>query len=175
LESDRIFLNQHTMLFVASGGSMPHFCTSCGSGPVDDTASFCPACGRPVLQIPDANSGAAPVSAPVVSSTGGLSENVAGMLAYVTIIPAIVFLLVAPYNRNRFIRFHSFQCIFLVVAVTIIHLALAAMPVIGWALSSLVSLVFLALWVVLLIKAYQGQVFKVPVIGDIAEKQANTI
>jgi len=38
------------------------------------------------------------------------------MLGYVTIIPAIVFLLIAPYNKSRFVRFHSFQCIFLTVA-----------------------------------------------------------
>ena len=43
----------------------------------------------------------------------GLSDNAAGALAYVTIIPAIIFLIVAPYNTNSYIRFHSWQSIFL--------------------------------------------------------------
>ncbi len=54
----------------------------------------------------------------------GLNDNVAGMLAYVTFIPAIIFLVMEPYNRSRFVRFHSLQCIFLFVAVAIVHFAL---------------------------------------------------
>ena len=46
------------------------------------------------------------------STTGGLEDNVAGMLAYITIIPAIIFLVVEPFNKRRFVRFHSFQSIF---------------------------------------------------------------
>jgi len=41
-----------------------------------------------------------------------MTDNVAGALAYVTFIPAIVFLVLEPYSKNRFIRFHSFQCLF---------------------------------------------------------------
>jgi Predicted membrane protein len=104
-----------------------------------------------------------------------MADNVAGMLAYVTFIPAIVFLAMAPYNRNSFIRFHAFQCIFFSVALFAIHLVLAFIPVIGWLISMLVSLAALGLWIVMLIKAYQGQRFKLPVIGDMAEKQANTM
>ena len=95
------------------------------------------------------------------------------MLAYITIIPAIIFLVMEPYNRNKFIRFHSFQCIFLWVALVVIHIVLGFIPIVGWALSIFVSLAALALWIVLLIKAYNGQMWKVPVVGDIAEKQAN--
>ena len=95
------------------------------------------------------------------------------MLAYVTFIPAIIFLLLEPYSRNRFIRFHSFQCIFLSVALFVIHIVLMFIPIIGWLISLFVSLGALVLWIVLLIKAYQGQKFKVPFIGDLAEKQAN--
>jgi uncharacterized membrane protein len=101
-----------------------------------------------------------------------MADNVAGMLAYVTFIPAIIFLLIAPYNRSSFVRFHSFQCIFFSVALFVIHLVLGFIPVLGWALSLLVSLAALVLWIMLLVKAYQGQRFKLPVIGDLAEKQA---
>src|SRR5580704_17471460 len=108
-----------------------------------------------------------------------LTDNVAGALAYVTIIPAIVFLVMEPYNRNRFIRFHSFQSIFAAVAWTALWIALSIvvhMPFLGWLtflIWPLVSLAGFVIWVILVLKAYQGQKFKLPVIGDIAEKQAN--
>ena len=100
------------------------------------------------------------------------------MLAYVTIIPAIIFLVVEPYNKSRFIRFHSFQCIFFCVALIAIQIGLsilAFVPFMGLItipLHLLVGLGALALWIVLLLKANQGQMFKLPVIGDLAEKQA---
>ena len=148
---------------------MAKFCTSCGST-MDDGAVFCSKCGKgsPGASAPGAV--AAPAAAP---AAGGLTDNVAGMLAYITIIPAIIFLVMEPYNRNKFIRFHSFQCIFLWVALVVIHIVLGFIPIVGWALSIFVSLAALALWIVLLIKAYNGQMWKVPVVGDIAEKQAN--
>jgi len=107
-----------------------------------------------------------------------MTDNVAGMLAYITIVPAIVFLLVAPYNRNRFVRFHSFQCIFLTVAWIALGMALSIVgmiPVLGWMtllIWPVIGLAGLALWVILLIKANQGQMWKLPFVGDLAEKQA---
>ncbi len=148
---------------------MARFCVSCGSQ-ISDESNVCSKCGQPAYQA----AGGGTVAAP---STGaaGLTDNIAGMLAYVTIIPAIVFLLLEPYNRNRFIRFHSFQCIFLCIVLVVIHVVLLAVPIIGWAISIFVNLGALVLWIVLLLKAYQGQKFKLPVIGDLAEKQANTV
>lgn len=101
------------------------------------------------------------------------------MLAYVTIIPAIIFLVIEPYNRKAFIRYHSFQSIFFAIAWTILWIALGIIgniPVLGWAtvfLWPLIALGGLVIWILLMFKAYQGQMFKLPVIGDIAEKQAN--
>ena len=104
------------------------------------------------------------------------------MLAYVTIIPAIVFLVLEPYNKRRFIRFHAFQCIFLCIALFVLGVALRILwliPFLGWAvgivLSPLILLAELILWIFLLMKAYQGQMFKLPVVGDMAEKQANAV
>jgi uncharacterized membrane protein len=119
-----------------------------------------------------------------VVAAAPLAENVAGMLAYFTIIPAIIFLLVEPYNRNKFVRFHSFQCLFVAAALVVIDVVLMILaailhiiPVIGWmvtaALWPIYSLAVLLLWVLLVIKAYQHQVYKLPIIGDLAEKQAN--
>jgi uncharacterized membrane protein len=102
----------------------------------------------------------------------------AGALAYLTIVPAIVFLVLEPYNRSRFIRFHCFQCIFATVVWTGLWIALsivAHIPFFGWLtilVWPLVSLAGFVVWLILMLKAYQNQMFKLPVIGDIAEKQA---
>jgi uncharacterized membrane protein len=140
------------------------FCNQCGAQIADGTTT-CAACsGRPAV---------------AVASTGaGLADNVAGMLAYVTIIPAIVFLVVEPYNKSRFIRFHSFQSIFFAVAWTALWIVLnivAHIPLLGFLtilIWPLVGLAGLVIWIILLLKANQGLMFKLPVIGDLAEKQA---
>jgi uncharacterized membrane protein len=113
-----------------------------------------------------------------------MTDNVAGMLAYVTIIPAILFLVIEPYNKSRFVRFHSFQNIFLHVAALVLWIALfivsavlAFIPILGHLVAFLIwmalSVGLLVIWIMLLIKANQGQMWKLPVIGDMAEKQAN--
>ena len=99
------------------------------------------------------------------------------MLAYFTIIPAIVFLLIEPYNRNRFVRFHSFQCLFTAAALIVLHICLSfisyALPLLMLPILGLLGLAELALWLLLVIKAYQHEMFKLPIVGDLAEKQAN--
>lgn len=142
------------------------FCTVCGAQTADGSA-VCPACIR----------SGAPAPGPV-QSTSGLTDNVAGMLAYVTIIPAILFLVIEPYNRSRFVRFHAFQSIFFAVAWTALWIVLSFLvhiPFLGWLtilIWPLVGLAGLVIWLVLLLKANQGQMWKLPVIGDMAEKQA---
>jgi uncharacterized membrane protein len=142
------------------------FCTVCGAQTADGSA-VCPACSR----------SGAPAPAPV-QSTSGLTDHVAGMLAYVTIIPAILFLVIEPYNRSRFVRFHAFQSIFFAVAWTALWIVLSFLvhiPFLGWLtilIWPLVGLAGLVIWLVLLLKANQGQMWKLPVIGDMAEKQA---
>ncbi len=107
-----------------------------------------------------------------------MADNVAGMLAYVTFIPAIIFLVTAPYNQSRFVRFHSFQSIFFTVALVAIQIVLTMLTFMPFMffitgpLHLLVGLGALVLWIVLLLKANQGQMYKLPVIGDMAEKQA---
>lgn len=148
--------------------------------------AFCSVCGT---QIPDGTTTcaahttrvAATVPPTATASAGGLTNNVAGMIAYITIVPAIVFLVMEPYNRNRFVRFHSFQCLFFAVGWTVLWIALgivAHIPFLGWMtilLWPLFSLAGLVLWIILLLKANQGQMYKLPVIGDMAEKQANAM
>ena len=143
------------------------FCSRCGSQ-IPDGSTACPACAAGA----SASTGAAP--------DAGLTDNVAGALAYITIIPAIVFLVLEPFNKKRFVRFHSFQCIFFHVAWIALWIALSIIvhiPLLGWATALLWPLVGLAgfvIWIVMVLKAYQGQMFKLPVIGDVAEKQAGS-
>ena len=135
------------------------FCPSCGAQIAD--GATCSKCAGGAVQ---SQSTSAPAAA-------GLTDNMAGALAYVTIIPAILFLVLEPYNKKRFVRFHAFQSIFVYVAWIIIGIGLSF---IGF-VPMLWTIVRLALFVTLLIlalKAYQGQMFKLPVIGDIAEQQA---
>jgi uncharacterized membrane protein len=109
---------------------------------------------------------------PEETPQSGLSDNAAGALAYVTIIPAIVFLLVEPYNKNAYVRFHSWQSIFLGIAMFAIEIVLSVIPIVGWILIPFVLIGFLVLWIIVLLKALKGQRFKLPFIGDLAEKQA---
>jgi uncharacterized membrane protein len=145
------------------------FCNMCGAQ-IPEGATVCPACaGR--------STGPAVATAP----PQGLTDNVAGMIAYITIIPAIIFLVMAPYNRSKFIRFHSFQCIFFAIAWTALWIVLsfiAHIPFLGWLTILIWPLIGLAgfiIWIVLLLKANQGQMYKLPFIGDMAEKQANAM
>ena len=142
---------------------------------------FCPTCGTEIAdgaRCPKCAGGAGRGASEVTPATAGLTDNVAGALAYVTILPAIVFLVVEPFNRKRFVRFHAFQSIFFFIAWTVLGIGMAFIahiPFLGWATVLLWPLISLALFVILLIlalKAYQGQMFKLPVIGDMSEQQA---
>ena len=145
------------------------FCSACGAQ-IPDGSTVCPACNRSTIS--------APAAAPVAGG-GGLADNVAGMLAYVTIIPPIIFLVTPPYNKSRFVRFHAFQMIFFSVAMIAIWIGLTiigfvpGLIFITFPLHMLIWLGSFIIWIILLIKANQGLMYKLPVIGDLAEKQAN--
>ncbi|HET8546796.1 MAG TPA: hypothetical protein VFL57_02270 [Bryobacteraceae bacterium] len=114
-------------------------------------------------------------------ASAGLSENVASALCYLLgLITGILFLILAPYNQNKNIRFHAFQAIFFhvawIVLVIVETIIAAALP---WSLYFIASLLYmivilggLALWLYLMITAYQGKRVKLPVIGDLAQQQA---
>ena len=144
------------------------FCSTCGAQIADGSTTCAVCAGRAA-------------AAPPVATTGGMADNVAGMLAYVTIIPAIIFLVMEPYNKNRFVRFHSFQCLFFCVALIILQIGLSILAVVPFMalltipLHFLIAIGGLIVWVILLLKANQGQMYKLPVIGDMAEKQANAM
>lgn len=115
-----------------------------------------------------------PQGAPPAPAQSGLSDNAAGALAYVTIIPAIIFLIVEPYNKNAFVRFHSWQSIFFGIAFVAVHIVLGIIPVIGWLILALLDLAFLVVWVILLLKALKGERWELPIIGKFAAQQAGS-
>jgi uncharacterized membrane protein len=100
----------------------------------------------------------------------GLAENVAGLLCYVLgWVTGIVFLILEP--ENKFIRFHAIQSICVFGAFTVVGIILSFIPFIGFVLSWLISILSLILWIVLMVKAYQGTKYKLPWAGDFAERR----
>jgi uncharacterized membrane protein len=110
--------------------------------------------------------------------SGAMADNVASALCYlVGLITGIIFLVLAPYNKNPTIRFHAFQSIFMNVAWIIIAVGLnVVLGIAGlWGLfflSTLVGLGFFILWIIMLLQTYQGKTIVLPVIGPIAQQQA---
>jgi uncharacterized membrane protein len=148
-------------------------------------ATFCQNCGASLSAAPPPPSGgytqipqaaAAPAGAGYVPAQSGLSDNAAAAISYLTFIPAIIFLLIEPYSKRPFVRFHAMQCIGLTVASVVLHFAVGMLVFIlhglTFMLSSLISLGFFVLWIICIVSAAQGKWFKVPVIGDFAQKQA---
>jgi len=101
---------------------------------------------------------------------GGLNQNTAAALSYVLgFITGLFFFLT---SKNKYVRFHAMQSIAISVVLTVISYVLGYLPYLGAMLSPLVGLASLILWIVMIIKAYKGEKYKLPYIGDFAEKQA---
>ncbi len=100
----------------------------------------------------------------------GLTENVAGLLCYILgFITGIIFILIE--KENKFVRFHAMQSIILSGGLFILQIALMMVPFLVM-ISSLVGLAGFILAIFLMYKAYQGEKYKLPVIGDIAEQNS---
>lgn len=168
------------------------FCPNCGSA-VEGT--FCAKCGAPVSgagpapgagTMPGPGYGAAPgyQAPPVNAANTGMAENVASALCYLfTIVTGVLFLVLAPYNQNRTIRFHAFQAIFFFISAFIVgiglfilSLVIGFLPIIGWAISLLIHIgvwiAYFVIWLMLMYKAYNNEMWVLPIIGPIAQKQA---
>ena len=145
------------------------FCATCGSAV---EGSFCAKCGSQVGAAPSASSG------PAMQVSGAMADNVASALCYlVGLITGIIFLVLAPYNKNPVIRFHAFQSIFMNLAWIVIafglQLVLGVMHL--WTLlflTPLIGLAFFVLWLIMLIQTFQGKTIVLPLIGPIAQQQA---
>jgi len=100
----------------------------------------------------------------------GLDPNVAGLLCYlVGFVTGIIFLIIE--QKDSFVRFHAMQSTITFGGLFVLNMVLWWIPILGWLLGILLFPVSLVLWIVLMIKAFQGERFKLPIVGDIAEKQ----
>ena len=101
----------------------------------------------------------------------GIQPNVAALLSYVLgVITGIIFFIIE--KENKFVRFHAMQSIITFGGLFVIQMVFAFIPVIGAIIVPIISIASLILWVILMVKSYKGEKFKLPIIGDIAEKQA---
>lgn len=100
----------------------------------------------------------------------GIDENIEGLLCYVLgFITGIIFLVLE--KENKFVRFHAMQSIATFLPLFVIAFVVGIIPIIGWMAMYLIGLLELILWLLLMIKAYQGEKYKLPIAGDFAEKQ----
>jgi uncharacterized membrane protein len=143
------------------------FCKACGTEL--GGAAFCPKCGA------SQTAPAVPMAPAPAASSEGLAENVAGLLCYVLgWVTGIIFILI---DKRPFVRFHAAQSIVVFGALTLLRIGFGIVMGIGgvvgfglWALVSMVlGLLTVILWILLMIKAYQHELFRVPIAAPIAD------
>lgn len=152
------------------------YCTKCGAN-VPDTARFCQVCGQPQAGAPAAGASPAPAAQP----QSGLSEKTAALLSYVLgWLMGLIFFII---DRRPYVRYHAAQSIVTFGGLHVLRAIIGITFGIGWwwgrgvgfrfggglFLLWALSLLSLVLWIFCMIKAYQGERFKLPIAGDIAE------
>jgi uncharacterized membrane protein len=163
------------------------FCKACGQDAGD--ASFCPKCGA-AQGAPAGGAQSAAVAASASSAaefpTAGIDENVAGLLCYIFWwVSGLIFLLI---DKRPFVRFHAAQDIafnivmaivmfvFWIVVIVLtfvtafLHIPIGILTVFLW---PVVGIAFFGTWIFLMYKAYNHEMFKLPIIGDMVEKMLN--
>jgi uncharacterized membrane protein len=157
-----------------SRGDVMAFCSVCGTRV--DQAAFCSKCGT------RQTTAAAPPPATRAGSTGGISENVAAALSYALgWFTGIVFLLL---DKRPYVKFHAAQSIVVFGGLHIVRMVVGTIGGIGWLsggthfigpgffMFHIISLLSFVLWILLMVKAYQGERFKIPIASDLAESLA---
>jgi uncharacterized membrane protein len=105
------------------------------------------------------------------ASSTGLKPNIAGLLSYLfTWVSGLIFYLIE--SKSQYVRFHAAQSIIVFGAISLVSILLWFIPFIGWAIQGLLGLLAFILWIILMLKAYQGERFKLPIAGDLAEQWA---
>lgn len=164
------------------------FCPNCGS---QAQGAFCPNCGSaigssvPPSGVPNQGAYAPPPPAGVAAS--GLEPHIASALCYtpfaIGLIASIIFIVAAPYNQNKFIRFSAFQSLFLHLAVFLLSIALGIVATLMTVMFHLIGALFVLIWPIVWIsililflfmmyKSFNNQKVKLPFIGDFADRQA---
>jgi uncharacterized membrane protein len=112
------------------------------------------------------------LTAPAGTSTG-LSPNVAGLLCYVAgWITGIIFFVLE--QKNKFVRFHAAQSIVVFGIITVAGVILGLIPVVGVAFSSIIGIIGFIVWIIMIVKASNGEWYKLPWAGDVAEKMVTS-
>jgi uncharacterized membrane protein len=145
------------------------YCSKCGAENPEG-AKFCSKCGAQlaITTIQPAEG----TTKPEAESSTGLSANVAGLLCYVLgWITGVVFVVLE--KKSTFVRFHAWQSIMTFGVLTVAQLVFGWIPFAGWIISILIGILMFILWLILIIEAGTGKMWKVPGAGDWAEKQAN--
>ena len=144
------------------------FCSKCGAENPDG-AKFCSKCGADLGAAAATTGGGAK---PEAETSVGMSPNVAGLLCYLlTWVTGIIFVVLE--KKSTFVKFHAWQSIMTFGVLTVAYLILMWIPIIGWILSILIWIAMGILWIILLIQAGTGKMWKVPWAGNWAEKQAS--
>jgi uncharacterized membrane protein len=163
-------------------------CSYCGAS-MPEVSSFCPRCGKPVerlvqgprttvqLASPASHEYFVPAQRAPLAPTLPLPDRLAAALCYLTFVPAVVFIFLKQYRDRSFVRFHAFQSLLFWAAVIGLLLLGLLGSMLGhlfmWFLLGVLAMLALFLtWVVLLIKAVQGENFRLPVLGEYAERWA---
>jgi uncharacterized membrane protein len=110
----------------------------------------------------------------MAKSSTGLDENIAGALSYVLgILTGIIFFILE--KESAFVKFHAMQSIIVFGVLWIASIILGMIPFIGGIFSLLLGLIGFVVWIVCIFKAYKGEWFKLPIVGDIAEEQSKKL
>ncbi|PTL39429.1 DUF4870 domain-containing protein [Alkalicoccus saliphilus] len=104
------------------------------------------------------------------TSSSGLSQNTAAALSYVLgFITGLIFLFLE--KDNKFIRYHAMQSIVISVSLIILNTVLGFIPFIGWFFNLILAPVGLVIWIICIVKAYQGEWFEFPIAGPFSKEQ----
>jgi uncharacterized membrane protein len=156
------------------------FCANCGAA-LSEGAGFCASCGRQIGGVPQAPPQVGAAGGPAASS--GLASNAAAALSYVLgLVTGIVFLVLEPYKRDRFVRFHAMQSILFCAAAIVFSIAWSIAWGILFSISGslifidvplrlVISLGLFLFWLFVMYQAYSQREYRIPVIGAIAAKQ----
>ena len=156
---------------------MAQFCSTCGAQMADGSTT-CPSCGKSTAQSTGGGAAAAPAPA-----SG--NDNVIALLCYspVAIVGIVLGLAVEPYKSSKLVRFHAWQSLFTCIGLMVVSFGLSILSgvlgAVAGPLALLMAPVFLlygvgciGLCIFMMLKAYNGNMYKLPVVGNLAAKQA---
>ena len=158
------------------------FCPKCGTEN-PEYAKFCTKCGAEL--VPPTGGSETPATPPAQTSIG-LQPNIAGLLCYVGFwITGIIFLVIE--KKSQFVKFHAWQSIMTFGILTVVQVIISILGAIAlttfsfglWGFAHIVGIIVwlltVGLWIALMVLAYSGKMWKLPWIGNWAERRASKV